>query len=487
MNNKFKIFILASFSFFLFMGMGFIEKEMRFQTPQIFIEKPFVPANIIVNANREFGTLQNVWGALAQGGEEPGKRMLSPTVKHLKKIKPKFIRLDHIFDDDYYHVVRGRNADGSLNLNWSKLDETVDDILASGAKPFFALSYMPGTIASSKINPPGKWDDWQELVRKTVEHYSGQIDGVYYEVWNEPSLPMFGSWKMYGGKDYRLLYHYAVLGANQANVSYDFKIGGPSIPELDPIWISLLFDYVLENNLRLDFISWHRYSFDPAKFVSDVYEINVLLDDSRYQSFMDVEKIITEWGPNSYKDQAYSSPVAASHFLATVRKLLDKVSLAFAFEIKDGPGQDNYGWGLLTHESVGMKEKPRFYLFEWLANLEGQRLEVLGEGSQITGFAVKNDRKITAVLANYDPYTSQEEAFQFTFGNLGGGKYRFLIQELFDQPKEYEVEVKDSIVLNVNLPAYSVVKLELTKLSKVEVETETGFGEAYFNSQQDIF
>jgi hypothetical protein len=488
-KNKIKIFILSSFSFLLFLGIFAVERELKFKMPEVFLEKPFVPANIIVNVNKEFGVLPPVWKALAQGGEEPGKQMLAPTVSHLQRIKPNYIRLDHIYDDDYYYVVRGRKADGSLNLDWSRLDATVNDILSSGAKPFFSLSYMPGAIASSKINPPGSWQDWQNLVQATVEHYSSYIDNVYYEVWNEPSLPMFGNWKMYGGKDYRLLYHYAVLGAEEASVSNSFKIGGPSIPELDPIWISLLFDYVLENNLRLDFISWHRYSFDPAKFVSDVYEINVLLDDPRYQAFLNTEKIITEWGPNSYKDQVYSSPVAASHLLATTRKLLDKVSLAFAFEVKDGPGQGSYGWGLLTHESVGIKEKPRFYLFNWLADFEGQRLEVLGEGSQITGFAVKSNRKVSAILTNYNPYTPQDESFQFSFGNLAGGRYRFLIQELFSEPEEQELEAGSSIVLNLNMPAYSVSRLELTKLSGIEKEqtTGSGFGEVYYNSQQDRF
>lgn len=489
LKEKISLLILIFLSLILFGGIFWVERQLKIRIPEVYIEKPFVPANIIINVDREFGQLPGIWRALAQGGEEPGKRMLQSTVNFIKRIKPYYIRLDHIYDDNYYRVVRGRNSDGSLRLDWSKLDATVNDILSMGAKPFFSLSYMPGLIADSLIGIPN-WSDWQDLVRQTVEHYSSQIDGVYYEVWNEPSLPMFGNWKMYGAKDYRKLYYYTVLGANQAKGVKPFKIGGPAIPELDPIWIKLLFDYVSENNLRLDFISWHRYSFDPEQFVRDVEEINVLTDDPKYKRFVNIEKVITEWGPNSYKDTVYSSSVGASHLVAVMRKLLDEVSFIFTFEVKDGPAQGNVGWGLLTHESVGIKEKPRFYLFNWLADFEGKRLEVLGEGSQITGLAVKKDREVKVILTNYNPYGPQEESFLVTFAGLGGGKYRFLKQQLFQPPEEQEIEVGNSFSLNLTMPSYSVVRLRLTKISGLESGPSagtSGFGKIYFKANEDKF
>ena len=210
---------------------------------------------------------------MAQGGEEgAGVRMLEDAVPYLKKLDLAYIRLDHIYDDGFYGVVKGRNSDGTLQLDWSKLDQTVDDILASGAKPFFSLSYMPSQLAPNIIDKPNNWSDWQFLVRETVNHYSRDIEDVYYEVWNEPSLEWFGGWKMYGNKDYRVLYRYAVLGAEQAANVKPYKIGGPSIPEMDLAWIRLLFDYCLTENLRLDFISWHRYHFSSDVFNLGYYK-----------------------------------------------------------------------------------------------------------------------------------------------------------------------------------------------------------------------
>lgn len=459
--------ILSVLSLVLFVAIFFVERKIRIRLPEILVEVPFVPAKIFVDPNKEVGNLPTIWRAFGQGGEEQGKQMLAPTVNFLKRIKPAYIRLDHIYDDDYYGVVSC--SGNNLNLNWSNLDRTINDILAAGAKPFFSLSYMPSCLASSKIGVPD-WGKWQALVRATVEHYSGRsgknISGVYYEVWNEPSLPMFGNWKMYGGKDYRQLYHYAVLGASQAKNINPFKIGGPAIPELDPKWIKLLYDYVLEKNLRLDFISWHRYSFQPEQFVADVEEVDVLNTDPKYQRFSRVERVITEWGPNSYKDVVYSGKVAASHAVATLSKILNKVNWAFAFEIKDGPGQGEEGWGLLTHESVGIREKPRFYLFDWLADFDGRRVFMSGEGSRIKGWAQKKDRTVLVILANYSPSNCKTETFPVTFSSLGGGTYRFSQQELFKKPVEQEVKIgSGDWTQNITLPAYSVIRLRLTKLA----------------------
>lgn len=496
LKGKFALILTILSVLFLvfFVAIFFVEREIRIRLPEVFVEVPFVPAKIDINVNGEIGNLPKIWQAFCQGGEEAGKQMLAPTVGFLKRIKPAYIRLDHIYDDDYYGVVSC--SGGGLHLNWSRLDSTVNDILAAGAKPFLSLSYMPSCLASSKIDVPA-WGGWQVLVRSTVEHYSGRsgknISNVYYEVWNEPSLPMFGSWKMYGGKDYRQLYHYAVLGANQANNVNPFKIGGPAIPELDPKWVELLYDYVLEKNLRLDFVSWHRYSFQPEQFVSDVEEIDVLATDPKYSRFAKVEKVITEWGPNSYKDIAYSGTVAASHAVATLSKILDKVNWAFAFEVKDGPGQGKEGWGLLTHESVGIREKPRFYLFDWLADFDGHRLFMSGEGSQIKGWAGKNDRTVLVILANYSPSNGKTETFPVTFSNLGGGTYRFFQQEIFKKQIEQEIKIdNDRWTQNITLPAYSVVRLRLTKvagLPKPATEGETtGFGRImYFSSGEDKF
>jgi len=451
----------------LFVGIFFLEKRLKMRVGEVYLQRVFEPANIIVDIRESGAEIDPVWKALAQGGEEGGGvRMLEPTVEFVEKIDPHYIRLDHIYDDDYYGVVQSKE-NGQLKLDWSKLDKTVQDITDSGAKPFFSLSYMPSAVADSKINVPADWRDWQNLVQKTIEHYSKDVPGVYYEVWNEPSLDWFGGWKMYGEKDYRQLYKYAVLGAEQASGVKPFKIGGPAIPVLDNTWIRLLFDFCLSQNLRLDFISWHRYDFSPSVFVNDVNMVDNLIAQTGYQRFAGVEKIITEWGPNSEKDTVYSSNVSASHAVRIIRDLLDRTKWLFAFEIKDGPNQGEEAWGLLTHQLAegGVKEKPRYYLFDWLSDFKGKRLQIKGEGSQIKGFGVLEKREMMVVLSSYLPQGGKQENFQVTFKGLKDGKYRLFRQKLFQEPQEEVVEIKGgSMVFGVSMDPFEVVRIRLKKV-----------------------
>ena len=134
-------------------------------------------ANIYVNAGNVVGGKKEVWRNLAQGGEEKGRQLL-PVIDKIKVLQPKYIRIDHVFD--YY--------------TREELDLVIKDILATGAKPFISLSYMPPAISKTGgiTDLPSDWQAWENLVTETIEHISGRsglgIQDVYYEVWNEPDL-----------------------------------------------------------------------------------------------------------------------------------------------------------------------------------------------------------------------------------------------------------------------------------------------------------
>lgn len=148
-------------------------------------------ANIVIDASSNLGEMNRPWEMLAQGGEQT---TLFDVINEVKEINIKYIRIDHVYDQ--YEVMPNAGT-----YDFSKLDKTIDAIISMGAKPMIALSYMPQSISSSDIiGLPRNWGDWQELVRRTVEHYSGRnnkaISDIYYEVWNEPDL--FGSFKIGG-------------------------------------------------------------------------------------------------------------------------------------------------------------------------------------------------------------------------------------------------------------------------------------------------
>ena len=305
-----------------------------------------IKANIVVDINKTSGPFPDRWKALAQGGEESGVRMLENVVSQISGLYPKYIRLDHIYD--FYDVVT-RDSSNNLSFNFTKLDETVCDIYHTGAKPFFSLGYMPLTMADdgSLIGKPKNWNEWAFLVQKTVEHYSsketvlpcGALDNfwktdIYYEVWNEPDLESFGKWRYTGGdKSYGDLYFYSVKGAAQAQNILPYKIGGPVTTALYKNWIQKFLDYIIVNNLRIDFISWHHYSKKTDDYTKDIINLNKWLgEDPKYDRYENLPKIISEWGYDSEKNPIADTDAGAAHTVASLRNLLNaRLELSFSF------------------------------------------------------------------------------------------------------------------------------------------------------------
>lgn len=378
------------------------------------------PANLVIDAGSSFDVAETTnWANLAQGGEEMGVRMIAPVVDKMKVLSPNYIRIDHIFD--YYGLVN-RSSDGNISYDWTKLDITVNDILSTGAKPFFALSYMPPAISGGDIiEVPRSWSDWENLVKATIEHYSGPsgmgISDVYYEVWNEPDL--FGKFKMGGEKNYLDLYYHSAIGASKAQGVKAFKFGGPATTGLYKNWVEGLVKYCLENSLRLDFISWHRYSKDLGSYERDFVNIKTWV--GYFPQYQNVELIISETGPNSENDKVYDGKFAAIHAIAISTLLEGDVSKLFHFEIKDGVGPEKYWgrWGMFTHEKWGVPEaKPRYSALLFMNQMRGSKMNVAGEGSWVRAFAKEDGEVIRLLIVNYDPSGKHNETVPIMFNNL---------------------------------------------------------------------
>jgi hypothetical protein len=437
-----------------------------------------VKANIVVDVDKTSGPFPNRWKALAQGGEESGVRMLESVTSKVSGLYPKYIRLDHIYD--FYNVVT-RNSSNNLVFDFSKLDETVCDIYHTGARPFFSLGYMPPTMSDdgSLIGKPKNWNEWSFLVQKTVEHYSskrsvlpcGALEDfwktdIYYEVWNEPDLESFGKWKYTGAKSYSDLYFYSAKGAQQAQDILPYKIGGPVTTALYKNWIQKFLDYVIANNLRIDFISWHHYSKKTNDYTQDIINLNKWLgEDPKYDRYENLPKIISEWGYDSEKNPIADTEVGAAHTIASLRNLINAgLELSFLFEIKDGP---TLSWGILTYQG---QEKPRYKALKLLNALEGNQIIIEGEGTNVSAIASVNDDKTVLVLTNYDEFGRNYEAVPVNFKNLVGKNYK-LTKTFLDGRSEVSLNLKPTIgELKLNgekaiiMPANTIVALELFKV-----------------------
>jgi len=384
-----------------------------------------VNADLVVDYDGVLGKMPTPWRNLAQGGEEP-KAMLGSITNEIRALRPEYIRLDHIYDA--FKVV-AKNG-GQLSYDWNGLDVAVNEILATGAKPMLSLSYMPPVISKGDIiDLPSDWGEWGQVVQATIEHYSGRgnrnINNVIYEVWNEPDL--FGSYKTYGDKNYLTMFEVSARAAARAANVNQFEFGGPAVTALYQNWLERLIKFADEKNLRLDFLSWHRYSTDLDRFEQDANQAQEWA--AKIPALVNLKFYITEWGHNSEVDPGYDNKFGAIHTIAASRVMMAKVQRAFVFEIKDGPGKDKlWGrWGLLTHENFGTpEEKPRYKALQLLNNLGPFRISLAGEGSWVKGIASTDEAgNIKLMVVNYDPAGVHSEGVPILFDNLPKGIFKY--------------------------------------------------------------
>ncbi len=418
-------------------------------------------ANIVVDTKSSLGPMPFPWHNLAQGGENKDWRMqfLAPQVRALNAA---YIRLDHIYD--FYDIVH--RDGGRLTFDFSKMDPVLRDILASGAKPYIALSYTPPAIAVNGdiTAPPANWGDWQLTVQKTIEHISGSlgVEGVYYEVWNEPDL--FGGYKTYGGRNYLDLYRYAARGALAAQGVKSYRFGGPAITALYKNWIDGMLQMVTNENLPLDFFSWHRYSRDVDVYRKDIAQVREWLGP--YPRGQNIELHITEWGHDSNNDPGYDTNFAAAHTIAVATELAGNIDKAFVFEIQDGrdpAGKTRWGrWGLFD---INNQPKPRYNALRFLDKLGPERLQLLGRGTWVKGIAGKDGSDTTVILADYDQYGRHNEITPVTFTNIAPGNYQITQQSFTGNINQQQIATTEATLrISVPMSANSAVLIRLHPL-----------------------
>jgi len=417
------------------------------------------PANIVIDTQNPGGNVPTtLWQNLSQGGEEPVD-MIKPIISQIRALSPKLIRIDHIFD--FYKVDQGNG-----NYNFNELDLAVESILATGAKPMLSVSYTTNDMSSTGQNagPPKDWNQWYSLVKATAKHYSvdKKISGIYYEVWNEPDL--FGGWHYGKDPNYTTLYHNTARAIVDGAGSTYYKVGGPAITAYYANWIKSLFASTARSGIRLDFISWHKYSKNPADYLADFESLNKILSD--YPQYFDVERLITEIGPNPEPDSWYDQSQSGVHLMSIVTQLSGKIHRIFTFEPVDGPNprsDKSSGWGLITHSSKGSKPKPRYYAIQFLNQLGGQLVPSSGDGTWVTSLSSKNGLKFQSLIVNYDQRSTHSETVPVSFKGLKPGTYTVTTKKYLGSTSSKKVTINSpTLTETIYMSPNTAVIIEVT-------------------------
>lgn len=428
----------------------------------LFTKASVIPANIVVDAAESQASLERPWQGLSEGGEQevPGELVsLAPVSGKIKALGTKYIRIDHVLEEPFANTLISR----------------VKEITDSGATPIIALSYFPKDVADSQIGSPTNYAAWRERVKNLIETVSGKnnlnLSGVYYEVWNEPDGENFGSFSIGQGKDYFELYKQSVDAAAAAQNVNDFKIGGPALADLrrcengllfvcQTFWLDRFLNLVSQNNTRLDFVSWHRYSKNLDDYKEDVNFINDLY--TKYGNLPQAEKVITEWGSVPQRSPLHATAFDAAHLVAAARTFIGHVDLATKFEIRDGPEPGGEGWGIVYYDG---SEKPTYKALQLLSKLRPEKILISGEGSNVSGIASRDTSGVTLILVNYDPNSVNAELVPIKILNMFPGKYRLTRTTLDKEEISTTTLIKGTFTTKETMLPSSVVVYDLQLIS----------------------
>jgi beta-xylosidase len=374
---------------------------------RLLTEAAAIPASIVVDTRVSMGLLPRPWEGVAQGGElENDKKTLVsilPVTGKLRNLNIKYVRFDHIF-----------------NFPLEERMKEIRAVAAMGAFPVISLSYYPPSVATSWTGRPHNWAAWEAEVTGLITRISRETPNVYYEVWNEPDGKNFGNMSP---REYLTLYRHTLLAAGRITNVQPFKIGGPSMANPDnKNWMKEFVEGLAREELRVDFISWHRYHEDPQVFLRDLNFIDDLLIANRLS---DRERLITEWGTNPRSGPIHLSSYEAAHFAAVTRILLDRVRIATKFEARDGvfvdggaPVKDGEGLGLYTYSG---NEKPLTAALKLVNKMGGTRILLSGEGTNVTGYAAQTSGSTNILLVNFDKNRIHTEPVPILIRGLSPG------------------------------------------------------------------
>ena len=223
------------------------------------------------------------------------------------------------------------------NYDFIFTDHYLDNIRRAGTEVFFRLGQ---TIEHGPkkygIFPPEDFAKWARVCEHVIRHYnegwgwgvdiapttrnvawSNQFNVVYWEIWNEPDLDMSGGKYMtnprtWGGTPTNFFQLYETTAKHLKGKFPNLKVGGPALC-FSRDFANRFLGYCRDNEVPLDFFSWHTYAAEPLQIAGQCDEFRALLD--KY-GFGKTESILNEWNyvKGWVDDWQYSLEVESGRF-----------------------------------------------------------------------------------------------------------------------------------------------------------------------------
>ena len=429
-----------------------------------------IEVKIDVDVSNTEGALEPVWRFW--GADEPNYA----TMKHGKKLLGELGEMtpDQVFFRAHNLMTTGdgtprlkwgstnmytEDAGGNPVYDWNIVDGIFDAYLENGVRPYVQMGFMPeamtthdgpyehqwgvgdeyGDIYTGWAYPPKDYEKWEELCFQWAKHCAerygmDEVETWWWQTWNEPNI---GYWQG-TPEEYMKLHHHAVNGVLRAIPKA--RIGGADTAGFGGDYTRKFIEYSLENDLPLDFVSFHAKGrperIDCGHCEGGHVRMGMqhqLRDIDRgfelvasYPETKDKPIVIGESDPEgcaacqgpelAYRNGLmYASYTAASfkrkHDLAAKYDVNFTGALTWAFEFEDEPMFAGF-----RAMATGGIDKPVLNVFRMMSQMTGNRVELTSdheialdklladgvrEQPDITGIASAGDGKVTVMLWHY--------------------------------------------------------------------------------------
>jgi len=366
------------------------------------------------------------------------------------------------------------------SYNFKYCDKAIKSSRDIGIETFFRIGESWGRD-EDKHPPPPDFDKFANAAAHIVRHYNfGWANGFYYnikywEIWNEPG----GSKFWYGGTPEQYFQLYEKTARAIKEVDKNLTVGGPGNTPADTLskkWGYGFLKYVKENNVPLDFYSWHIYTSRPLEVLQVSKDVRKMLNEIGLNN---VESIITEWNqaeflpspPGTFKrrpnHREFFSSIYNAAYTAAVLIHLQDTDVIFAHRYRGDAG----GMGLFEYDGSYRKPAYAYKAFREMikhpVRLELKGLEDLPEGFTAIAGISEDKNSIALLISDYregkNPYMVKLFNLPFTETSLIIERYILDEKKNLDLVELKSISRSNELILNNILEGPAVELIILRK------------------------
>lgn len=415
------------------------------------------------------GRLLHSWRTIINAGyarDLLDMSMQNQLVRLQKSVGFRFIRCKGILDDDM--MLYTRDIYGKLSINYVYLDQAVDVILSTGAKPMLEIGHMPSAMAKNKmqafkrpafLSPPADLQEWQGLVRGIMDHFVGrygiaEMKQWLFAPWISVDLQILG---LYTQEEYMAVYSASYRAIKDC--CSDLMTCGPGVTSTAPhIWERFL-TMSREQNCIPDIFTIRSFAaVDPEEENSglklgksnEAFSLAVSGDEDYMAHLLReihsalnrnglsrLPVMLDEWSNNIWQRDLCNDTSYKSAYL--FKNILENYDSCFGmgyFNVSDqldeiAPAAEVFhgGFGLFTRNGIPKSA----YRAMQLLRKAGEKLVARGEGYFITA----SEAEVQIFLYHYVHYDMLYR-YRNTANLTTTNRYRVFHEK---QPKSYHIQL----------------------------------------------